>query len=371
MIKVKSTPAQILKYRLRSQCLEGMTGKNLPEVCDKAGGIQAQVTSSAIHSLWVRNQHATKKEIENEISVKKSLVKTYGMRGTIHLLNASNYNVYINALKESRLKSSYQTLKQFGVTSKEIDKYNQFILDFLDGNPMTKQELWKLIKPKVSKKFHDWKEQIWNVFKHSMEAGIICYGEIQGNETKLVRTDQWIPNLKNMEAQEAKRSLMRIYLRAYGPASAHDFARWSGLPIREGRILLDELKGEILKIEWGESSSGYLLKSELNNFDSPLEDRIVNLLPNFDTYLMGHVDKTFYLHPGKFKAVYRSAGWISSVVLTDGKVSGTWVLEKKKDFTFLRITKFEKLEPELKDLIKIEVDKLENFLETKIKIRYS
>jgi len=60
--------------------------------------------------------------------------------------------------------------------------------------------------------------------------------------------------------------------------------------------------------------------------DETLEviEKHVNLLPNFDPFLLGHRDKSLYLDEEDYKKVYRKAGWISAVMLVGGRVAGTW-----------------------------------------------
>jgi hypothetical protein len=50
----------------------------------------------------------------------------------------------------------------------------------------------------------------------------------------------------------------------------------------------------------------------------------VQLLPAFDPYLMGHAGRGHLFEAVHSPRVSRTAGWISAVVLVDGRVVGTW-----------------------------------------------
>jgi hypothetical protein len=50
----------------------------------------------------------------------------------------------------------------------------------------------------------------------------------------------------------------------------------------------------------------------------------IQLLPPFDPYLMGHSSRDHIVGATNLAKVSRTAGWISAVVLVDGKVVGTW-----------------------------------------------
>ena len=53
-------------------------------------------------------------------------------------------------------------------------------------------------------------------------------------------------------------------------------------------------------------------------------DQPVQLLPNFDPYILGHATRDHLFERAHSPKVSRTAGWISAVVLVDGSVAGTW-----------------------------------------------
>ena len=59
--------------------------------------------------------------------------------------------------------------------------------------------------------------------------GVVCYGPNRGNEPTFVRADAWIPQWQDVPREQAEGMLLRMYLRAFGPATAADFALWTGI----------------------------------------------------------------------------------------------------------------------------------------------
>jgi hypothetical protein len=57
---------------------------------------------------------------------------------------------------------------------------------------------------------------------------------------------------------------------------------------------------------------------------APASAGVVQLLPLFDPYLLGHVNRDHLYEAIHRSRVSRTAGWISAVVLVDGRVAGTW-----------------------------------------------
>jgi hypothetical protein len=69
----------------------------------------------------------------------------------------------------------------------------------------------------------------------------------------------------------------------------------------------------------------------------------VRLLPNFDAYLLGHKGKDACVEPARYKKVFKTAGWIAPVVLVDGRVRGTWSLERGSKGLVVRVAAFRPL----------------------------
>jgi hypothetical protein len=126
-----------------------------------------------------------------------------------------------------------------------------------------------------------------------------------------------------MSATEAQCALLRKYLRAYGPATLHDFSHWAGIPMAEVRPLRALLEHELAEIP-GEKKNCFLLKEDVALLNDSAEKACIRLLPNFDSYLLAHREKDHLLAAKHYKRVYRNQGWISAVVLIDGAIAGVW-----------------------------------------------
>ena len=125
--------------------------------------------------------------------------------------------------------------------------------------------------------------------------------------------------------------MARRYLRSYGPATKEDFARWWGNWQGVGKAAWAGLAGELVTISV-EGRRVDTLESEIRHLSAQPATTSVQLLPNFDPYVMGH-SKRDHLFEAKYSSrVSRTAGWISPVVLVGGRVVGTWshVLDRRR-----------------------------------------
>ena len=64
------------------------------------------------------------------------------------------------------------------------------------------------------------------------------------------------------------------------------------------------------------------------------------------------------LHDRHYKRIYRNQGWISPVILLDGKVIGTWSHERKGKFLEITVEPFEKIPKSLHPLVEAEAKRL-------------
>jgi hypothetical protein len=88
-----------------------------------------------------------------------------------------------------------------------------------------------------------------------------------------------------------------------------------------------------------------LLAADLGRISAGTHEPSVRLLPNFDPYLMGHANRDHLFAPEYRSRVSRTAGWISAVVLVDGRVVATWTHAVARRALIVTVDPFRKLSP--------------------------
>lgn len=153
-------------------------------------------------------------------------------------------------------------------------------------------------------------------------------------------------------------ALLLRYLAAYGPASLADMQAWSGFGgLRETvealrprlRVFRDEQKRELF---------------DLPDAPRPSEDvpAPVRLVPEYDNLITARTDDRFVAKADRPK-VYLSALRIAPTVLVDGRVAGTWGVERKKSAAVLTIVPFAPLSARARQDALAEADALLRFVE--------
>src|SRR5579859_5243769 len=199
--------SQIAAFRLARHHLADKSQADLTAVCRDVCGVQAQVMSAAQMSLRARMHNLTRADIDTAVYKSRTLVKTNCMRATLHILEATDYPIYIAALKKSRVRQMFGHMARFGVTETEGHEAKEAALKLLAAGPMTRRSVTQrvLAESKVGKKARYWFEKSWwGVVHQGIVEGSICYGTQSGSEVFLVRVDQWLPKTKRVSEAEAQ-----------------------------------------------------------------------------------------------------------------------------------------------------------------------
>ena len=89
----------------------------------------------------------------------------------------------------------------------------------------------------------------------------------------------------------------------------------------------------------------------------------MRLLPAFDQYVIAATRHAANLLPGPFKErVYRAQGWLSPVILVEGRMDGVWRHERKGDRLVVEVEPFADLSPAARHGVEEEAERLAGFL---------
>jgi len=318
------SPSQVAVFRLARHHLLSPAGTDPVAVCRDVCGIQAQLMPAARMNIAARTRGLCPARIEAALWHERTLVKTLCMRQTLHLLPAADFHAYAAAVRQSRVAAVVRIMAGFHITARDVETLNRVTLELLEAGPLPLRELTDRLRPRVSPRVRAWMARVWNAARLALAEGLICYGPDRGQQVTFVRADQWLPRQRRMAEDEAQRLLLRKFLRAYGPATLRDFSKWSGIPVRDARTPWEAAAGELAEVSVG-GRNAWLVRDDLEELSSRRPGPVaVNLLAAFDPFLLAHAEKGHLVEPRHYKRVFRNQGWISPVVLVDGRVAGIW-----------------------------------------------
>jgi hypothetical protein len=302
--------------------------------------------------------------VEDALWKNRTLVKTHLMRQTLHLIPADEFPLFIAALRSSRVADALRIMARFRIPREEAEDLTGLIMDALAAGPMIRSDITAAVRPKVSKRVREWMGKVWSIVRVPMAEGLVCYGPGEDNDVKLVRVDQWIKRPKPIAEQVAQIALLRKYLCAYGPATLQDFSKWAGIRMIQLKPLCEGLGEEFVEVEV-ENSKFLLLKKDRTALKNSVDKSSVRLLPLFDPFLLAHAEKDHLIARAHYKRVYRNQGWISAVVLVDGRIAGTWSQALRSDRVVVSVQAFEKFPRRVREGIEREAASLATFLDRK------
>src|SRR2546423_8708109 len=350
-LRIKEPPAAIElswadvhSFRLaRHHLLERAPKARLTKVAGDIGGAQAQVMSAAELQIAVRVD-CTVEDVREALWKKKALVKTWLMRGTLHLIPSNDLPIYTGAMGAHGLRNLNAWLKFLEVTEPQLNRLFDSIGGALDGSPMTRAELIAAVGKGQPAQVQRILRSGWGgVLKPAARRGQLCFGPKRGTSVTFVRPQAWLGRWREIEPDTAVAETARRYLRAYGPATMHDFARWFGAWSGVGKAAWRALDGE-LATGSVEGVPAQMLREDIKQLSKP-RTSTVQLLPNFDPYLMGHATRDHLFDKEHRWKVSRVAGWISPVILVDGRVLGVWSHTVTKQRMRLELKPFAVLPP--------------------------
>jgi Winged helix DNA-binding domain len=322
------TNAREAAFRLtRNHLTARLPRGSLVEVARRLGGLHAQVMSSADISLWTRIRGHRPEDLPRALWEERTLVKTWLLRGTLHLVPADDLPVFCSAL-DSRGQYDNVWLRYHSVTARDMERLIDAIGESLD-RPRTRRELADAVRKRVGVRIAKRLESGWGEFlKPAARRGVLCFGPSNGQTVTFVRPDVWLNSWREMKLEEAQVELLRRFLGAYGPATRDDFEHWIGVGGmgRRLRPAWEALGGELVEIE----PKRFLLARDVEALERARASRAVRLLPAFDPYLIPKPPRTYLLQRVKEPdRIYRGQGWITPVVLQGGRAVGVWPWKRR------------------------------------------
>ena len=334
---------QVHAFRLaRHHLLVRAPKRHLTKVVGEIAGAQAQVTSAAELQVCVRVSGTTL-DVRRALWTKRTLAKTWLMRGTLHLVPAVDLPLYTAAMRTRWVKMSPAWLKYVGMTEAELMRLIATIADILDGNPRTREEILELAAKGQREPVRAALRSGWGgLLKPVARQGLLCFGPNRGQNVTFVSPRKWLGQWRDVDPDAALVEVVRRYLRAYGPASRADFARWWGGSAAVANAAWSGLSAELAAVSV-EGRRADVLAADLSRLARAEVRGAVQLLPSFDPYLMGHAGRGHLFELVHAPKVSRTAGWISSVVLVDGRVVGTWTHSASGGRLKVTVTPFRRL----------------------------
>lgn len=301
-------------------------------------GLQAQDAAASALSVRVRSEALTARDLDRAVR-QGDVVRTWCMRGTIHLLAAEDLSWLVALLGPVATAASARRRAQLGLDDRILARVDLCLREALTpGTPLTRHELNDRFAEDGIRLEG---QALIHAIRHAALQGTVRIGPPEGRQDTYVLTRHDAGAAGPMGREPALARLARRYLAAFGPATLHDFAAWSGLGKADARAGWEAIAGQTLELTLDGAPARILAEHEAWLDEEPAEQPVVRLLPAFDTYLLGHASRDAVINPEHVKQLHPGGGIIRPAVVVDGRVVGTWKLARKGGMADVAVEPFE------------------------------
>jgi hypothetical protein len=336
--------ADALSLRLAGLLLAdhpGRTGASRPSdvagVVAWFGAMQAQDLASAMWSLGARLPALTHAGIHDALERREAL-RTWPMRGTIHLVPPADARWMVTILGARPLAGAAKRRETIGLTEAAADAGVDALAEALAGGVRLRraQCLEVLDKAGVGGPGQYGYHLLW----YASQRGVICIAPSIGTEQTFALPDDWAPDQHDPDRDEALAITALRYFRSHGPASRADLARWAGITGTDAKKGIAGA-GDALAAVTVAGTEMYLDAALLDAHPtgSRAGRAAVLALPGFDEFILGYSDRDLMLDPAHADAIVPGGnGVFQSTVVRGGRVVATWKRSTGKKMTTVDIT---------------------------------
>ncbi|WP_277050331.1 winged helix DNA-binding domain-containing protein [Ruania albidiflava] len=312
---------ELTLLRIVAQRLAGPRWQTPSAAVRHLGAVQAQDLTGALTSVALRVQGGSSEEVRAALD-RGELVRTWPMRGTLHLVPAEDVG-WMMAITGDRIESGLRTrLTESGIDDAALAKAAAVAAEVLaDGQVLTRAAL---MEHWVAAGLPAQRRTALFVLHVLCGAGQLALGPMVGTEQQVVHLPDWVPNARSLDAEEGLTEWVRRYALSHGPVTERDAARWLGLPLGRVRPALARADGlERLDID---GVRHYLDPAVPDLLAEHRRDaRRLLLLPGFDELMLGYGDRTFAVPPAHLhRLVPGGNGVFRATVVKAGRVIGLW-----------------------------------------------
>lgn len=288
-----------------------------------ACGVQAQDERAARLAVRARTRGVDEADVVRACADGR-LVRTWAMRGTLHLLPADDAAWIVPLLGPIFEARARRRMEELGLDADALARGRDAVAEALADGPLPRADLLARLAARGL--------ELEGQARPHLLGHVARAGEI------VLRADEVVARfrVRPLAREDALRELARRYHAAFGPADARDLAAWSGLSVPDAKLAWDGA---------GEAPA-----------DAP-EPPAVRLLGAFDNVLLGWRDRGFVLDPAH-EARIRKGGVLAPILLVHGRAAGTWRVARGR----VELAPFAPLPRDVAPAADAEVDDVRRFL---------
>lgn len=323
----------------RRHLLTGAQALGVPEVASRLVGLHATDPATPYLSLWARLPGFRTADLDSALYQDRSVVKHLAMRRTLWIVHADELPAVQVAASDrvaaNERKRLIADVERAGIATDGaawLDAASAAVLRHLERGPTCAADL-RAALPELAGVYDPAPGKTWGgagpisprVLTVLAVQGHLVRGPNDGGWTtsrpRWASSASWLPAGDPAHSDAARETLVRNWLRAFGPATVNDVKWWFGNTLTWARAALADVGAVEVSLENGEGSPGYVLPDDLD--PEPEAAPSCALLPGLDVTTMGWQDRDWYVGEHRTQVFDRN-GNAGPTAWCDGRVVGGW-----------------------------------------------
>lgn len=336
--------------------------KHADEVVTWLAAVQAQDYAGAKWALGMRVPGSTDADIERAFA-RGAILRTHVLRPTWHFVTPNDIR-WLLALTAPRVHAANARIyRKYGLGPAIFRRSNAVLEHALrGGRHLTRDELRAILK---QRRFPTDEIRMVYLLMWAELEGVICSGPRRGKQFTYALLEDRVPAARALTRDAALVELVRRFFTSRGPATVHDFAKWAGLTLADGRLGVDAA-GPALEREtfegksyWFASSKGRALRNE---------QPTAHLISIFDEYISGYRDRSAIMSAARASRLYRMGPAGTYIVVVNGVVVGRWTRTFGRRGVTVRIQLFDRLRDAEKRVLETAAENFGAFLQLPVEL---
>jgi hypothetical protein len=326
--------ADIAHQRLLNQHITQPTFNRPEDEVAWLVAVQAQDYPGAKWGLGLRLQNVADHDVEQAFA-RGAILRTHLLRPTWHFVTPGDI-CWMLALTAPRVHAAnaymYRKLELDGAFFRRSNTVLRKALQ--GGNQLDRDELAALLRK--SGLATDGEFRMGYILMQAELEGVICSGPRRGKQFTYALLDERVSNSKALDRDEALAELARRYFVTRGPATVHDFAKWSGLTLADARTGLEATSTQ-LQCEVVDEHTYWFSETKRSEQDS---SSAACLLSIYDEYISSYKDHSAAVDKENSAKLGALGNARTNIVVVDGRIVGTWKRLLKKGAVIIEVNLF-------------------------------
>jgi hypothetical protein len=310
----------------RQHLVKPWEGASVESVVSDLVALHATNQATPYASLFARLPAFERSQLDAALYDRRSLVRFRCMRGTEFLLRREMLPVVFAATSFSVIRHARRHAEFRGVDKETYQRLTPLIFEALAdaslGTPEIRERLGTAADVDIAA-----------TVNLMCAEGLLLRDRPTGSW--LDRRARYVPlaralpdvRLDSVRTDDAVETLVRAYVRGFGPATDQDVSWWIGIGKQRVRYAFDHLEGEIVHITIEGSDEQYMVHAadvdELTWATFPTEPHVV-LLPALDPLPMGYASRARMVADAHCPYVFDRSRNMPPTVFVDGRIAGVW-----------------------------------------------